>query len=32
LSNGYARVLNATFDDDSIVAQLKSIGVEPRAL
>ena len=31
LSNGYARVLNATFDDDSIVAQLESIGVEPRA-
>ena len=31
LSNGYARVLNATFDDDSIVAQLKSIGVEPQA-
>ena len=31
LSNGYTRVLNATFDDDSIVAQLKSIGVEPRA-
>ncbi len=31
LSNGYARVLDATFDDDSIVAQLKSIGVEPQA-
>ena len=31
LSNGYARVLNATFDDDSIVAQLESIGVEPQA-
>jgi len=31
LSNGYARVLNATFDDASIVAQLESIGVEPRA-
>ena len=26
-SNGYARVLHATFDDDSIVAQLESIGV-----
>lgn len=31
LSNGYARVLNSTFDDDSIVAQLESIGVEPQA-
>ena len=31
LSNGYGRVLNATFDDDSIVAQLESIGVEPQA-
>jgi uroporphyrinogen-III synthase len=31
LSNGYQRVLNATFDDDSIVAQLESIGVEPQA-
>ncbi|MGZ9059984.1 MAG: uroporphyrinogen-III synthase [Burkholderiaceae bacterium] len=31
LSNGYARVLNATFDDDSIVAQLESIGVKPQA-
>ncbi len=31
LSNGYARVFNATFDDDSIVAQLESIGVEPQA-
>lgn len=30
-SNGYARVLNATFDDDSIVAQLESIGVKPQA-
>ncbi len=29
--NGYRRVLNATFDDDSIVAQLESIGVEPQA-
>ena len=25
LSNGYRRVLNATFDDDSIIAQLESI-------
>jgi len=31
LANGYARVLNATFDDDSIVAQLESIGVRPQA-
>src|SRR5918993_2186602 len=31
LSNGYGRVLNATFDDDSIVAQLESIDVEPQA-
>ena len=31
LSNGYQRVLEATFDDDSIVAQLESIGVEPQA-
>ena len=31
LSNGYARVLNATFDDDSIIAKLESIGVEPQA-
>lgn len=31
LSNGYERVLEATFDDDSIVAQLESIGVEPQA-
>jgi uroporphyrinogen-III synthase len=31
LSNGYGRVLNATFDDDSIIAQLESIGVEPQA-
>ncbi|HKO69224.1 MAG TPA: uroporphyrinogen-III synthase [Burkholderiaceae bacterium] len=31
LSNGYARVLNATFSDDSIVAQLESIGVKPQA-
>jgi uroporphyrinogen-III synthase len=30
-ANGYARVLNATFDDDSIVAQLESIGVKPQA-
>ena len=30
-SNGYARVLNATFDDDSIIAQLESIGREPQA-
>lgn len=30
-SNGYARVLNATFDDDSIVAQLESIGRESQA-
>ena len=30
LSNGYARVMNATFADDSIVAQLESIGVEPQ--
>ena len=30
-SSGYARVLNATFDDDSIVAQLESIGSEPTA-
>ena len=30
-SNGYARVLNATFDDDSIVAQLESINSEPQA-
>jgi uroporphyrinogen-III synthase len=31
LSNGYTRVLHATFDDDSIVAQLESIGVKPQA-
>lgn len=31
-SNGYARVINATFDDDSIIAKLKSIGIEPQAL
>ena len=31
LSNGYGRVFNATFDDDSIVAQLESIGVGPQA-
>jgi uroporphyrinogen-III synthase len=31
-SNGYARVINATFDDDSIVAKLESIGIEPQAL
>jgi uroporphyrinogen-III synthase len=31
LSNGYRRVLHATFDDDSILAQLESIGVEPQA-
>lgn len=31
LSKGYGRVLNATFGDDSIVAQLESIGVEPQA-
>ncbi|HVE88265.1 MAG TPA: uroporphyrinogen-III synthase [Burkholderiaceae bacterium] len=30
-SSGYARVLNATFDDDSIVAQLESIGSERQA-
>ena len=28
-SNGYARVVNATFDEDSIIAKLKSIGIEP---
>jgi uroporphyrinogen-III synthase len=31
-SHGYARVINATFDDDSIIAKLKSIGIEPQAL
>ena len=31
-SNGYARVINATFDDESIVAKLESIGIEPQAL
>jgi len=31
-SSGYARVINATFDDDSIVAKLESIGIEPQAL
>lgn len=28
-SNGYARVVNATFDEDSIIAKLKSVGIEP---
>ena len=27
LAHGYTRVLNATFDDDSIIATLKSIGI-----
>jgi len=31
-SNGYVRVINATFDDDAIVAKLESIGIEPQAL
>lgn len=31
-SNGYARVINATFDNDSILAKLESIGIEPQAL
>lgn len=31
-SNGYARVINATFDDDVIIAKLESIGIEPQAL
>jgi uroporphyrinogen-III synthase len=31
-SNGYARVINATFDDESIIAKLESIGIEPQAL
>jgi uroporphyrinogen-III synthase len=30
-SSGYVRVLNATFDDDSILAQLESIGSKPQA-
>ena len=28
-SNGYARVINATFDDEAIIAKLESIGIEP---
>jgi len=31
-SNGYARVVNATFDDEAIIAKLESIGIEPQAL
>ena len=31
-SNGYARVINTTFDDEAIIAKLKSIGIEPQAL
>ena len=30
-ASGYWRVLHATFDDDSVVAQLESIGSEPQA-
>lgn len=29
MSNGYSRVVNATFDDDVIIAKLESIGINP---